>query len=42
MGIKFERKFLRPDELLQRWQCSEADLKYEVIQGDLPPRDFCK
>lgn len=42
MGIKFERKFLRPDELLQRWQCGEADLKYEVIEGDLSPIIFVK
>ena len=40
MGIKFERKFLRADELLQRWQCSEADLKYEVIEGNLLPIIF--
>jgi hypothetical protein len=40
MSIKFERKFLRPDELLQRWQCGEADLKYEVIEGDLSPIIF--
>ena len=40
MGIKFQRKFLRPDELLQRWQCSEADLIYEVIEGNLLPVVF--
>jgi len=40
MGIKFERKFLRPEDLLLRWQCSEADLKYEVIEGNLPPIIF--
>ena len=40
MGIKFEHKFLRADELLQRWQCSEADLKYEVIEGNLLPIIF--
>ena len=40
MGIKFERNFLRADELLQRWQCSEADLKYEVIESNLSPIIF--
>jgi hypothetical protein len=40
MGIKFERKFLQTDELLQRWQCSDADLKYEIIEGNLPPLIF--
>ena len=37
MDIEFECKFLRPEELLKRWQCSEADLKYKVIEGKLHP-----
>ncbi|QDL39337.1 hypothetical protein [Rhodoferax sediminis] len=40
MGIVFKRQFLQADELLQRWKCSERDLKYEVIEGQLRPIIF--
>lgn len=42
MAIKFKRRFLSVAELLQRWQCSEVDLKNEVIEGMLRPSVFVR
>lgn len=40
MAIKFDRNFLTVQEIINRWDCTELDLKHEVIEGNLVPMIF--